>query len=468
MKWTQAWIMPWVMLLCASISMGASAADPGGEIQQPAEGAKAGLSYKGVNLQLGGFLASETVYRNNNTASDIGTAFSNLPFANSAGSGMAEFRGTERQSRFSLLAQGDADSDTHLAGYYELDFLGTSPTANAAESNSYTPRTRHVYMTMDWEDAGFHLLAGQTWSLVTLNGKGITPRNEVLPPTIDAQYAVGFDWARQWQIRVVKDWNKRFWAALSLENAQTAGVSGTAPGGTSNTNSLAKGASLSNPMSFNGYPDAIVKLAWESDFGHYEVYNLLRDFQSRFGPTAATQTHKQNSWTDAIGGGITVPILPKVLDVSLSGLFGKGIGRYGTSGLSDAAFAADGSLTPLSGSQYLAQISWHATSAWEVYLAYGEEQLSATSVGTGYGYGNGAVASNAGCSTLGAACAPNLKSVSQGNIGFWWSFYKGDFGATKLGVQYSHTTVNTYADNAGFAPSTSEDMVFTSLRYYPF
>ena len=64
-------------------------------------------------------------------------------------------------------------------------------------------------------------LAGQNWSLLTLNSKGITPRNEVPPATIDAQYVVGFNWARQPQIRIVKNWNKEFWLAASVENPQT-------------------------------------------------------------------------------------------------------------------------------------------------------------------------------------------------------------------------------------------------------
>ncbi len=103
-----------------------------------------------------------------------------------------------------------------------MDFLGAATTANSNESNSYNPRIRHLYTTVDWDALGLHLLAGQTWSLVTLNDKGITPRNEVSPAVIDAQYVPGFTWARQPQFRIVGDWNKKFWLALSIENAQTA------------------------------------------------------------------------------------------------------------------------------------------------------------------------------------------------------------------------------------------------------
>ena len=36
---------------------------------------------------------------------------------------------------------------------------------------------------------------------------GIVPRQENVPLTIDAQYVVGFNWERQAQLRVVKDFD---------------------------------------------------------------------------------------------------------------------------------------------------------------------------------------------------------------------------------------------------------------------
>lgn len=454
--------------------IGALKANANAESPPPSK-QETGIHYKGVTIQLGGFLASETVYRSNNTASDIATSYGKIPFGNSPGYGVSEFRGTERQSRFSLLASGDVNSTTHLAGYYELDFLGTSPTSNANQSNSYTPRTRHVYGTVDWDEWGLHILAGQNWSLVTLNTKGITPRNEYIPATIDAQYAVGFNWERQWQMRIVKDWQKKFWLALSLENAQTvengSAVAGVNNPGTGNTFQLPAGALMSSAMSLNSYPDVIAKFAYESEFGHFEIYNLARNFQSRYGGTSsATQGNTQSIWTDSVGAGATVPVIGKRLDVSISGLYGKGAGRYGTVQLPDATYDADGSLSPLLATQYLAQVAWHATNRWDFYAAFGQEKVDDNTGGGGtYGYGDGLTLANpnTGCSNLGS-CSALDKMVTQTNVGFWWSFYKGDYGAAKLGAQYSHTQLDTFADATGVAPSTTEDMIFTSLRYFPF
>lgn len=443
-------------MTCALMSVGAAADDNG-------------ITYKGVNIQLGGFLASETVMRNNNMSSDIGTNFSAIPFANDKGYGMSEFRGTERQSRFSLLATGNVDDNTVLSGYYELDFLGTTPTANYNESTSYAPRTRHVYMNIDWNDSGWHLLAGQTWSLVTLDGKGITPRSEVTPLTIDAQYAVGFNWARQWQLRMVKDFSKEYWIGLSLENGQTT-IAKNSAGGTGNTNNEAGSGTNwgGTNYSFNAYPDVVAKFAADPGFGHYEVYGLARNFQSRYGTGGlSTQTNKQSVWTEAVGFGVIVPVVPQMVDLYASGLFGKGIGRYGTTGLGDATYAADNSLAPLNGSDWLVQATWHAGTGLDVYATYGMETVSSKIDGTA-GYGDGIVATDAGCSTLGGTCNPNIKDASQINVGLWWSFYKGNYGAAKLGAQYSHTQLETFADATGFAPKTTEDMIFSSLRFYPF
>ncbi len=425
-----------------------------------------GFNYNGVNVQLGGFLASETVYRDNNMASDVATNFSKIPFKNSAQYGEPEFRGSERQSRFSLLAQGLYNHRVRVSGYYELDFLGAATTANSNESNSYNPRTRVVYLDIDWLNSGWHLLAGQDWSLVTLNSDGITPRHEVLPPTIDAQYAVGFNWARQWQTRIVKNWGKKYWAALSLENPQTT-AGGSAPTGYGAVYQFGPGSLFSNKTSMNSMPDIIVKFAWQPSFAHFEVYNLTRNFESEYG-LIGSETRKQSTWTDAAGAGVIVPFLHKKVKIKLSGLVGDGIGRYGTAQLPDVTYASDGRLEPLSGEQYLAQLSWHARADLTSYITYGLESVN-SSAGSGYGYGNSAVTTNAGCSNLGGTCSAEAKSVNQINLGFWWQIYKMQkFGVLNFGAQYSHTSLDTFADATGISPSTSENMVFTSLRYYPF
>ena len=167
------------------------------------------IYYKGITLTLGGFAAAEGVYRSKNNVADIGSNYSKIPYDNSVLAHTDELRGTARQSRISFLAQGNIDPNTVASFYGEFDFLADAQTGNSNESNSYSPRIRNVYGALDWNDSGWHLLAGQNWSLATMNGKGISPRNEIIPPTIEAQYVPGFVWARQPQIRLVKDFDDK-------------------------------------------------------------------------------------------------------------------------------------------------------------------------------------------------------------------------------------------------------------------
>jgi len=187
-----------------------------------------------VKVTLGGFVAAETVWRQHNMVNDIGTAFATTPYPFSPLYNEHEFHGTARQSRIWLLIEGNIDPYQKLSGYYESDFLGVGNTSNYNQSNSWAPRLRHVYFTYDNSGWGFHILAGQTWSLLTQNQVGITPRKENIPLTIDANYVVGFNYIRQWQIRAVGDVAPGISLGVSVENpAAIVGAStATAPLGT--------------------------------------------------------------------------------------------------------------------------------------------------------------------------------------------------------------------------------------------
>ena len=177
-----------------------------------------------LSLTFGGFLAMESVYRNHQEGADVVSTFSGIPLPNVATAHLKEARFSARQSRLTILAQGDVpNTGIHMTGYYEMDFQGAAQTANSVESNSFNPRIRNIYSTVDWDRdfGGVQLLAGQNWSLATLNTKGITPRNEQVPVTIDMQYVVGFNWTRQPQVRLTANINKQWWFAASLENPQT-------------------------------------------------------------------------------------------------------------------------------------------------------------------------------------------------------------------------------------------------------
>jgi len=331
----------------------------------PAEGAYAAAGPKSllkvkappalpIKMTWGGFLAAETVYRQHNTVSDMSTPFTSIPYPFSPQYGEPEFRGSARASRLSLLVEGSVDPVQKLAGYYEMDFLGVGVTSNYNQTNSWAPRVRHAYLTYDNSDWGWHLLAGQSWSLLTQNTVGITPRKENIPLVIDGNIVAGFDYTRNWQIRMVKDFGSTFALGLSAEAAAEqvySSTGATANGGSLNglivnwanpgTSFLGSGA-FANNFNTESAPDVIGKAAFDPGWGHYEAFGLVRFFTDNVFtcsvvnangtcPLTAANVGAQSSKItvgEGVGGSVLLPIVPKFLDVTASALYGKGIGRY--------------------------------------------------------------------------------------------------------------------------------------------
>ena len=427
------------------------------------------MKMKGITVNLGGFIEAAGIYRSRNLNSDMSSQFQKIPLGNSSAYYQDETRFSARQSRLSLLATGDYSPAIHLSGYYEMDFLGAASSANSRESNSYNPRIRHLYTTADWDNLGLHLLGGQTWSLATLNSNGITNHDEVTPLTIDAQYVPGFTWTRQPQFRIVKDFDKKLWLALSVENPQAA-LSGTLSSTATNTaiqNSITgNGGNLDNvTLSANDYPDVIFKVAYEPGWGHFEVYDLLRTFESTVNPNGTPILNKSHITTTGVGAGAILPIIPDHLKVTFSSLYGEGIGRYGSGQLPDVAENADGTLHPLRELQLLAGVIWDPAKCLTLYGYYGQEQVDNTkAISSGAGYGVGT--NNSGSAIFGGTANANVKRIAQVTVGDWWKFFQGKYGRMQLGLQYSYTVDKYFSATTGGSPTANDQMVYTSLRYY--
>jgi hypothetical protein len=478
----------------------------------------------GVKVTVGGFVEAAGIWRDRNEVADVGSPpFSSLPFPNSPLYHEDELRFSARQSRISLKATGDIDPFQHLQGYYEMDFLGAGVTANSRESNSYQPRIRQAFMTYDNDNYHFHVLAGQSWSLLTQNKVGITPLTENLPLTIDAQYVVGFNWARQPEIRFVEDWNKVAWFGVSVESPQVNFASnsigvvggpsqGAASGGlTGSTNvgsPVPPGLSINDlnacqagglldsttACSTDEFPDIIEKVALDPGWGHYELFGLQRFFSDRVYNTViqGSGTNKTNlGW--GVGGSVLLPVVPKLVDFQASVLSGQGIGRYGSSQLPDVTIGTSGALTPLQSTQFLLGAVGHVTPDLDVYGYAGQEQVNSKFWfigGTNGGYGNplsannGCLLENQGSGTAGyndpiagTTCTANVQRTRELTVGFWQNLYKGNWGRVTYGAQYEYVNLKAFAGapgpitamstpNQGLSPNNQ--IVMMSLRYYPF
>src|SRR5246500_4975237 len=165
---------------------------------------------------------------------------------------------------------------------------------------------------------GFHLLAGQQWSMMIPQEVGIVPRKELIPLTINANYLVGYDFTRNWQIRLVKDFDKKVWLGLSLENPATSlapGIPATFSGLAVNVTNTGTGGFLNGvPVTPSIAPDIVEKVAWDPGWGHYEVLAIQRFFVDNVlcvtaAPTgcAVGTTNRNTSFGYGVGGNFLLP-----------------------------------------------------------------------------------------------------------------------------------------------------------------
>jgi hypothetical protein len=441
----------------------------------------------GLTVTLGGFAALEGIYRSRNEASSINSNFNGIPLRNSPNFFIPEYRESAQQSRFSLLTEGQLSAAEKLTGYLETDFLSAGSSSNSNESNSYTLRLRQFWGSYDNTDLGLHIMGGQGWSLATMYKIGLIPRQENVPLTIDAQYVVGFDWARQPELRIAKDFdNHMIWAGLSFESPQTTFGSAagpncltgaqatTATGGGTLEFTQCGGSNVNSVQAYsdNIAPDIIAKITADPGWGHYELYGLLRFLGGRV--SFASSGTGKNYWTtgQGIGGGFILPLVPRMLDFQLSGLIGQGVGRYGSGQIPDATFSPVGKIAPLSEYSIMGGFVAHQIQAVDIY-AYGGAEGAANKTYSGTaGYGNPNV-NLAGCLVELGTCNAVTSSLVEGTVGAWWRVIKSAYGTMQVGLQYEYVGRNTFQGvgatrGSTVSPSTNENMVLFSLRYLPF
>jgi hypothetical protein len=463
-----------------------------------------------VKVTLGGFLAAETVWRQRNETADMGSNFGAIPYPFSPMFNENEFRASARQSRISLKVEGNLDQYQKLWGYYEMDFLGAGTTSNYNQSNSWAPRLRQAFFDYDNSFSGFHFLAGQAWSLLTQNQVGITPLKENIPLTIDASYVVGFNYTRNWQLRFVEQFNDMVAAGVSVEApaAIVAASTATAPLGTGGgfvgannggTPTVVNGllVNFSNPggsflnsganFTTDKAPDIIEKIAFDPGWGHYEIFGVQRFFSDNTlscgpvncvtGTTMVGSASEKTTFGSGIGGSVLVPIIPKFLEFTGNAMYGKGVGRYGAGQLADVTIGSDGSLSPLTETTAMVGLIGHPWEGLDVYGYAGIEQVNGNSFNNGtalFGYGNPGF-SNAGCTIVTpssfngstpSSCIANNRRLSDVTAGFWQNVYKGQFGRVAVGAEYEYIKRESF-NGVGGTVSTYDNVIFTSLRWYP-
>jgi hypothetical protein len=291
-------------------------------------------------------------------------------------------------------------------------------------------------------------------------------------------------------------------------------------------------ANITN-ISFNVMPDFIAKAAFDPGLGHYEIFGVFRSAHETVYPGETTNGNLYGGLKDIVTGATVAPALTTAgsynnsialgglggsaratlankFTVGLKGLYGPGVGRYGATTLSDVTTAASGEFTPLHNLSALGTVEVAATPRLIIYLNYGGDYagrnsgvgttLGAPSVGksaagvygghwaapalAAVGYGSYYL-SNSACLTNsapgyngsstgyypGGSCGAQTKDVQEGTLGYWYDFYRGDYGRVRLGMQYAYALRDSWSG----APVTGvgavsakgiDNMFWTSFRYY--
>jgi hypothetical protein len=466
------------------------------------------IRFRGINITPGGYAEAAFVRRSRALGADLPTPFNSVTMPGASQSQLSEFFGSARQSKITTFVEGHV-GNADLSSYVSADFLSAGVTSTSTETNGYTLRLRQAWGQVKF-DNGWSFLGGQEWSLVTENAKGIAPdddmgkTNDVRPKTIDPSYNVGFDFARQYGIRVTKSLGDKVAVAFAIENPQaTVTTHGNAnnylfvqPGASNSYNTLAT-------YGFNPAPDIIAKIAFDPGFGHYEVFGLLDRFTDRVfpcedvlsttkcgGSTTAGPNPLGAFNTSKEGGGVGASArwtFAKRVTFGLKGFGGSGVGRYAPGGLADASINPDGTVHLIKNLHGLGTLEWKGKKL-DVY-SYGGVEYAARTWGTDntnaskpveVGYGAPGF-NNTGCYTETApgtstlvsgpvagslsSCTADTRALIEGTVGFWYRFYSGPRGRFQYGTQFSYVTRNTWSGN-GRQPNGVDGMVFSSFRYY--
>jgi hypothetical protein len=356
-----------------------------------------------------------------------------------------------------------------VLGYVETDFLGNAPTNLGVSSNAATMRMRVYFADLKWKN--WEILAGQDWSMLTPNRKGISPMPSDIFYTMnmDTNYQAGLVWSRQPQIRAIYHASDEFTAGVSLENPdQYAGGTNGSPSVTLPTGfngaQVDTGAATSSP---NPFPDVIGKLAYDTKVGdlpwHAEVAGLYRSFKVNTFTTGATPVNS-DSTADGYGGSFNFNLeVVKNLHVVGNTYLSKGGGRYIFGQAPDLIINppnASGaySISAVSSWSYLFGLEWQAAPMTTVFGYY-------SSVGIGKKTARQSNGSYVGYGYPGSANSQN-KTIDEYTLGGVQTLWKDpSHGALQIIGQASYVDRKPWYVAPGTPSDAHTAMFFLDLRY---
>jgi len=321
-----------------------------------------------------GFMDLTPFWRDKNAGSSMGSNFGSVPLNNAVNGNLSEARFSIQNSRLGLRVDGDW-MGTHFIGYNEFDFNGTSGSGSLAVSNgAVVPRLRLYWV--DARKGKIEFLAGQSWSLLTPNRRGLSalPGDLFYSQVIDINYTAGLTWSRQPGVRVLYHPTDKVTFGISAEQPDQY-MGGSAGGSTTvlptallglqglqldaglnlgacTNNTAASATAISYGCTGQGYlaqptvmPDIIAKIALDpSSRLHVELGGIVSQFKTT--NVAAPFTNKYTTTGAGVLFGVNAG-LTKDIRLITTNFWDQGEGRYLFGQVPDLVVQANGSLNAL-------------------------------------------------------------------------------------------------------------------------
>lgn len=405
-----------------------------------------------------GFMDFTMVYRSADVGTGIGTTFSSVPFNNTPLGKLPETHFSNQNSRLGLKVDTDVH-DMHVRGYVEADFLGNPAGSLAVTSNADTFRMRLYWV--DLTGGNWEFLAGQSWSMMTPNRKGISPMpgDIFYSQDMDTNYQNGLVWTRAAQARFIFHGGDHFAWGFAVENPEQyigGGVTLSALLPASFVSS-AQFNSGSNTLATPNYtPDFQSKMAFDGAHAHLEIAGVLRTFHDYL-PGSATTAPTTNTVIGA-GGEINsnIELFPHFRFIE-NAYWSDGGGRYiGNVGAPDVIIRPNGAISPVHSGSTVDGFEWTLGNTF-LYAYYGQtyidRDLAIDSAGKVSGYGVSGVSSA-------------NRSIQEPTIGWVQTFWKNErYGDLKLITQYSWLNRYPWLVAVTAPKDAHANMIWVDVRY---
>jgi len=414
-----------------------------------------------------GFMDFTTFWRDKDAASSMVSNFGSVPYNNTVQGNLSEFHFSNQNSRLGFRIDGNWKG-AHFIGYNEFDFNGTSGSTSLAVSNgAIVPRLRLYWV--DVRKGAIEFLAGQSWSMLVPNRKGLSalPSDLFYSQVIDINYIAGLTWTRQPGLRVLFHGPQdKVNFGLSVEQADQyiggsggggaitlpSALSGLVPTQVDSAGNISGAAYLQSPTLT---PDFIAKAAFDpSSRFHFEVGGILSSFKTS---TLAAARSGHTTTGEGLTFGLNAGVTNNVRFVA-SGLLSDGEGRYLFGAAPDIIVRADGSLSPLRADGWISGLegTFKNTLLYAYYSGdYIGRNVAFDANGTsliGYGY-------------RGAANSQN-RSIQEITFGFNQTIWKdAKYGAINLMGQYEYLMRLPWYVALNAPKGTHDNTIYFNVRY---